>query len=222
MQFKLFHPNGEPIRADVGLELAQAEKASTASASSAGEPQNPTTLAMRGMKVHTVADGDSLASIAYGAYGDPTRWRLIAEANGIDNPLHLAAEPPDDPGAGHMTPASATAELHVASYKVLLDGAESSASSMDALGEIKVVDTLMLPDTCDLTMFINSYDRTRRSRTSTISRSRSARRSRSRSAPSMTEPRRRPCSTARSSPSTPTSATVASRSGCAPTTAATS
>ena len=89
VQFKLFHPNGEPIRADVGLELAQAEKASTASSSSAAAPQNPTTQALRGMKVHTVADGDSLASIAYDAYGDPNYWRTIAEANDIDNPLHL-------------------------------------------------------------------------------------------------------------------------------------
>jgi Contractile injection system tube protein/LysM domain len=89
IQYVLFHPNGEPIRADVGLELAQAEKASTASSSSGNEPQNPTTAALRGLKVHTVADGDSLASIAYDAYGDPTRWRLIAEANGIDNPMHL-------------------------------------------------------------------------------------------------------------------------------------
>lgn len=94
VQFKLFHPNGEPIRADVGLELAQAEKASTASAASAGEPQNPTTRAMLGMKVHTVSDGDSLASIAYDAYGDPTRWRMIAEANDIDNPLHLSRGTP--------------------------------------------------------------------------------------------------------------------------------
>ena len=30
-----------------------------------------------------------LAVIAYAAYGDPTRWRLIAEANGIDDPLRL-------------------------------------------------------------------------------------------------------------------------------------
>ena len=55
----------------------------------AASRQNPTTRAMRGMKVHTVADGDSLASIAYNAYGDPTRWRMIAEANDIDNPMHL-------------------------------------------------------------------------------------------------------------------------------------
>lgn len=34
-------------------------------------------------------DGDSLPAIAYRAYGDATRWRVIAEANGIDNPLHV-------------------------------------------------------------------------------------------------------------------------------------
>ena len=27
--------------------------------------------------------------ISVRAYGDATRWRLIAEANGVDNPLHL-------------------------------------------------------------------------------------------------------------------------------------
>ena len=36
-----------------------------------------------------VRDGDSLKSIAHRNYGDPNRWRLIAESNGIDNPLHL-------------------------------------------------------------------------------------------------------------------------------------
>ena len=39
--------------------------------------------------MHTVRDGDSLQSIAYSMYGDPTRWRAIAEANGIDDPLAL-------------------------------------------------------------------------------------------------------------------------------------
>jgi nucleoid-associated protein YgaU len=36
-----------------------------------------------------VKDGDSLQSVAHRTYGDPGRWRLIAEANGVDNPLHL-------------------------------------------------------------------------------------------------------------------------------------
>lgn len=88
IQHVLFHPNGEPIRALVDLELAQAEKASTASSGSTSQGQNPTTRAGE-QRVHRVRDGDSLPSIAYSAYGDPTRWRLIAEANGIDDPLRL-------------------------------------------------------------------------------------------------------------------------------------
>jgi Contractile injection system tube protein/LysM domain len=90
IQYVLFHPNGEPRRATVDLELAQAEKASTASGSGTSKGQNPTTRAIRSMKSHRVRDGDSLPSIAYAAYGDPTRWRPIAEANGIDDPLRLA------------------------------------------------------------------------------------------------------------------------------------
>src|SRR3954454_8304353 len=54
IQHVLFHPNGEPIRALVDLELAQAEKASTASSGSGNQPQNPTTRALRGLKVHRV------------------------------------------------------------------------------------------------------------------------------------------------------------------------
>ena len=84
IRYALFRPNGEPIRAFVDLELAQAEPSSPA-----GKAQNPTTRAITGLRAHTVRDGDSLPSIAYRAYGDPTRWRAIGEANGIDNPLQL-------------------------------------------------------------------------------------------------------------------------------------
>jgi contractile injection system tube protein/LysM domain-containing protein len=87
--FQLFKPNGEPIRADVKLDLKQAEQASTASSNSANQGQNPTTQSLAGAGVHRVQDGDSLPSIAYRAYGDATRWRTIAEANDIDDPLRL-------------------------------------------------------------------------------------------------------------------------------------
>jgi hypothetical protein len=89
IQHVLFHPNGEPIRAMVDLELAQAEKASTASSGGTSQPQNPTTRALRGLRVHRVRDGDSLPAIAFEAYGDPTHWRAIAEANDIDDPMRL-------------------------------------------------------------------------------------------------------------------------------------
>src|SRR5215213_3365409 len=81
IRFVMFRPNGEPARALVDLELTQSEQAQAG--------QNPTTRAIAGMKVHTVTDGDSLQSVAYRNYGDATRWRTIAEANGIDDPLSL-------------------------------------------------------------------------------------------------------------------------------------
>jgi hypothetical protein len=87
--FKLFRPNGDPIRADVKMTLKQAVTASTASANGANRGTNPTTRANAGHGVHMVKDGDSLPSIAYQAYGDATVWRAIAEANDIENPLHI-------------------------------------------------------------------------------------------------------------------------------------
>ena len=87
--YKLFKPTGEPIRAEVKMTLKQAETASTKSANGANKGQNPTTRANAGFGVHTVRDGDTLPSIAYQTFGDATRWRVIAEANGVDNPLHL-------------------------------------------------------------------------------------------------------------------------------------
>jgi hypothetical protein len=81
IRFVMFRPNGEPSRALVDLELTQSKETK--------KGQNPTTRAIAGMKVHTVADGDSLPSLSYRNYGDATRWRVIAEANGIDDPLAL-------------------------------------------------------------------------------------------------------------------------------------
>jgi hypothetical protein len=84
IQYALFQPNGEPVRAFIELELAQAEPSTPV-----GLAQNPTTRGLAGLRAHVVCDGDSLASIATEAYGDPTRWRTIAEANGIDDPMRL-------------------------------------------------------------------------------------------------------------------------------------
>ena len=87
--YQLFRPNGEPIRADVKMQLKQTGEASTASSGSANKGQNPTTRGTGSLGMHVVQDGDTLPSIAYKAYGDATRWRLIAEFNDVDNPLHL-------------------------------------------------------------------------------------------------------------------------------------
>lgn len=82
VQFMLFMPTGEPIRAEVKISLMQYDVAPT-------KGQNPTTRADSALGSHLVRDGDSLASIAYSVYGDATRWRPIAEANGIVDPLRL-------------------------------------------------------------------------------------------------------------------------------------
>jgi hypothetical protein len=84
IQYAMFHPNGEPSRAFVDLELAQAKPTSPPS-----QAQNPTTRGTAGLRSHIVKDGDSIHSVAYEAYNDATKWRLIAQANDIDDPLRL-------------------------------------------------------------------------------------------------------------------------------------
>lgn len=80
--FQLFGPDGQPLRADVKLALLQSDAGPV-------KGQNPTTRAEGGLGSHIVGDGDTLASVAYEVYGDPNRWRLLADANGIDDPLSL-------------------------------------------------------------------------------------------------------------------------------------
>jgi nucleoid-associated protein YgaU len=82
VQYQHFAPDGQPLRADVKLSLLQAD---------AGPPkgQNPTTRSDDQFGTHMVRDGDTLAAIAYEAYGDATQWRRIAAANGVDNPMVL-------------------------------------------------------------------------------------------------------------------------------------
>ena len=80
--FQLFKPNGSPIRADVKLALMQWNVEGALG-------QNPTTRSSGALGTHIVRDGDSLASISHDVYGDPTQWRAIAVANGIDDPLRL-------------------------------------------------------------------------------------------------------------------------------------
>jgi nucleoid-associated protein YgaU len=72
-----------PIRgtAAVSLEEIAAEPAG----------QNPTSGALAAHRVHTVVAGDSLPSIAWQEYGDPTIWRVVAAANDVDDPLRLRA-----------------------------------------------------------------------------------------------------------------------------------
>ena len=82
IRFILFRPNGEPSRALVDLELTQSEQAPPG--------QNPTTRAMAGMEgAHRRPTGTHCRPSRTRTTATPTRWRTIAEANGIDDPLAL-------------------------------------------------------------------------------------------------------------------------------------
>ena len=85
----LFKPNGTPIRAQVKLALTQVAEAVDQRGVEAARSRTRRRGPRPGSASHVVRDGDSLHRSPTGRYGDPTLWRLIAEANGIDDPLRL-------------------------------------------------------------------------------------------------------------------------------------
>ena len=80
-KYTLFSAAGVPIRAvcTVALQEMPGEKGK----------QNPTSGALATRSIHTLVVGETLASIAYGEYGDPTLWRELAAFNRIDDPLRV-------------------------------------------------------------------------------------------------------------------------------------
>ena len=83
-RFTLFDNFGTPLRATVSLTLKECKDMELKK-----EKQNPTTAATPGYKVWTVRPGDTIDGIAAAEYGDPTVWRVIADANNLDNPMDL-------------------------------------------------------------------------------------------------------------------------------------
>jgi len=53
-------------------------------------------------RVRTIKAGDRLPVVAAEVYGDPRLWRLIAEANDIDDPLRFPT--PEDVGRVVLVP----------------------------------------------------------------------------------------------------------------------
>lgn len=97
VRYTMFRPNGDPYRAVATLSLEEVDIKTPR--------QNPTSGGLPARQTHTVVEGESLALIAQTEYRRPTRWRAIAEANGIDDPLRvpqgfrLLVPPVDEPGA---------------------------------------------------------------------------------------------------------------------------
>jgi len=83
-KFTLFLDTGIPVRATVNVTFQQSKD------EAALAKQNPTSGGIGGDRVWTVTEGDTLAWIAYKEYGDTSLWRLIAEANNLDQVRRLA------------------------------------------------------------------------------------------------------------------------------------
>jgi LysM repeat protein len=78
--FKLFLPSGIPVRAE--LSVAFKEHVTVEQ-----QAKGTVTQSADHAKRYVVRRGDTLAGIAAAEYGDPGRWRVIAEANGISDPM---------------------------------------------------------------------------------------------------------------------------------------
>jgi nucleoid-associated protein YgaU len=96
IQFTMFTVNGTPVRATTNCTFKQWRPNSE-------DLRKQSLMSSDLAKVWVVKRGQSLATIASAEYGDPRAWRIIADANGIDNPLRLA------PGTRLLLPARTVA-----------------------------------------------------------------------------------------------------------------
>jgi nucleoid-associated protein YgaU len=80
--YKLFGTTGKPVRAQADITLSENPSDTPGT--------NPTSGGISGRRVHVMSAGDSLQSVAYAEYGSAGLWRVLAEANGIDDPLRVA------------------------------------------------------------------------------------------------------------------------------------
>jgi hypothetical protein len=74
---------GVPVRAEVTITLEAVPLPFPLGAT------NPTSGGLATRRTRTVVAGDTLASIAFQEYDDPNKWRALAEANKIDDPMRV-------------------------------------------------------------------------------------------------------------------------------------
>lgn len=79
--YTMFLHDGTPVRAKMNLSLRQYGKQLEEEGIRPASPSKS--------KRRIIINGDSLWLIAFKEYGDPNKWRVIASANNIDNPLSL-------------------------------------------------------------------------------------------------------------------------------------
>jgi hypothetical protein len=93
--YTVFRKDGTPIQAKVDVTIEGTKELTPG--------KNPTSHAVAARRMHTVVEGETLASIAYAELGRPSYWRSIAMLNGIDDPLRVA------PGRALFIPSTADA-----------------------------------------------------------------------------------------------------------------
>lgn len=77
-KFTLFSSGGTPIRATLNVTFTEYL-----------DPKDDKLQTDPDYTVHVLKRGDTLSSVAGKMYGDPARWRAIADRNDIDDPIHL-------------------------------------------------------------------------------------------------------------------------------------
>lgn len=82
-KFTLFTKEGTPVRAQVDVTFTQHKDENDYPG------QNPTSGGGPVQQIWPIVRGDRLDLIAANVYGDATKWRAIAQYNGITNPLAL-------------------------------------------------------------------------------------------------------------------------------------
>ena len=83
-RYTLFRPDGTPLRAILKAVFKEYATAKTQLSQTRRESADHT-------KRLSLREGENLASLAALEYGDPSKWRVIAHANGIDDPENIAA-----------------------------------------------------------------------------------------------------------------------------------
>jgi LysM repeat protein len=81
--YTLFTPEGVPIRAKLSVTIKEYRPVEI-------QVKESPKASPDFEKAYTVRRGDTLASIAAAIYRDPSLWRPIAEANGIQDPRRIA------------------------------------------------------------------------------------------------------------------------------------
>jgi nucleoid-associated protein YgaU len=74
-RFTLFRNTGEPVRANLTVVLSEFL-----------DPEQDQRQTDPELTTRVVRRGDTVTSIAASVYGDPSLWRVIAEANNLDDP----------------------------------------------------------------------------------------------------------------------------------------